>query len=360
MSLQKLLTHGLISITKDGKLVVNCSTIRVTNATYNGKVVRMVDKRITIILPKNLHNTAPENLCEQPFNLVIEIDPMRSHNQEVKAQAEVTSAFKCATVPRPPLRENSSVSVYNAFGSRLVTSPVPMFGGGDGDGDSSKNWGDDAEEAQYLEQQRLKAKAEAEEAQCLKDLAEIDRTDQQRREAQCQAELAEAQQPPPSVPIYVKNKIRGPLDAIVAQAKSHDIYLDVVQSGPVFLLDVSLLLANGILTIGVSARGNEVVCGVMMANGAFKYGCISNVDPISYPALLAMFPEKAETLDQVVQSRRLNKVVKPYPHAGLLPVPSCPQYYPCQAISAFPVSIPCNLVFDEWGQFVGWRVVPLA
>lgn len=235
-------------------------------------------------------------------------------------------------VPQSP----SSTLVYAAFSG-------PMFG----PGESSGNWAEDAEDTNPPPVP-TPTPASA--------LAPVLPHEEEEEE--------EDQQPPPIL-VYVKNRSRGPLDAMVVLAKSHGIDLVVVYSGPVFLLDVSLLLAKGILTIGVSALGNEVVCGVMTAGGTFKYGCISNVDQTSYPALLAMFPEKARTLEQVVQSRFANKVVKPSPRAGLLPVPSCLQYCPCQAMGSFPVPVPVPVyytpVYDEWGLFiVRWRVVPLA
>jgi hypothetical protein len=282
---------------------------------------------------------------------------------------------------------HTTVKIFSAFDGRWVASPDPMFGLGV----SSRDWAYDAEgtnpppvptPAHVLPRNevatatsglKITLSARDQRAQRKKEESERKKQEEAKRGEEellvATARIAELQTVPvqeeeaqqPSDPIYVKNKISEPLDAMVALAESLGIHLGgVVHSGPVLLLDVSPLLANGFLSVGVSARGNELICGVMTDDDTFKYGCISNVDPTSYPALLAMFPEKAETLEQVVQSRHANKIAKPSPHAGLLPVPSCLQYCPYQAMDAFPVPVPCGPVFDEWGQFVGWRVVPLA
>lgn len=118
LSLSRLLALGLVSITKDGKLVVKCYTIHVTKATYNGKHIRIVDGCITIQLPTNLQHIALENFCDVRINLVIEIDPARSRDERVMAMVGLSSA------PAPVRSQEHCVPIAGANGDGTFTVTV--------------------------------------------------------------------------------------------------------------------------------------------------------------------------------------------------------------------------------------------
>lgn len=107
LSLERLFALKLANITRDGKLVIKCSTIRVVNATYQGKQQRIVDGSITIRLPNNM-NCGPELLCEHDIGLTVEVDPHKSHNPEVKKMAGIAPSRSVAgggalTIEEPTL-----------------------------------------------------------------------------------------------------------------------------------------------------------------------------------------------------------------------------------------------------------------
>lgn len=420
LSLKHMLAYSLATVTKDGKLVVECSTILVTKAMYKGKVVRVFNGAITIILPKDLHNIALENLCEQIIDLVIEVDPKRSRNEQVKTMAGMRTAPAPAraTVPVPVLEdgfmkvticvasthapylpageivgtmggctialvtipivdiiadddgsmclgsglrfrfhrdiaeqamvllnkarnkqaEEQSVSPASPIPPPSCISPMPMF---DDDGStSSGNWADDAdgnvsslpreEEANALmgafdnifTRQEQKAEQRLEETQHQKDQVE-----QKRQEAINPVTQNAEIMAQPLHPIFVKNIDRKPLDAIVALAKKQGIDLSILQSGQVFFLDVSLLLAKRVLTMNVAPWGNEIRCGILTTDGTFRHGCIANVDQESYMALVTMFPKMGKIVQEVMQVRDELKVRNlPPSHQGLLPMPKLVWY----------------------------------
>ncbi len=550
--MRQLLTSGIATVTKDGKLVVCCTTILVIRCTYKGKVLRVVNGAITIILPMDLKSIAPEQLCEYNLDLVIEVDPKRSRNVQVKAMAGLSSApapvrsqehcvpiagangdgtftvtvcvsatdeehlskfadkvyrmgalALCANININPteitdngdgrysmMLKNEGVlnftfhyviaeeamnllqtaqndadcavgrakiekmmqdglvammkdslpketpvctsysepvastndSAYSVFGSRQVASPVPTCDG--------SNWTDDAnetvlaplsremeanafsgiviapsrkeqkalekarrgvEQARCAEEeaQRLKKKQleqEAEEAQRQKDMEDMARVEQEREEAENKAAEARAQhnalvqefqsidpiariavgletleqwleEPEtwrvaiatimtsavqPVYPIFVKSQNFEYLNAMVRLAQTNGIRLKIEQSGRFFLLNVALLLNKGILTLRISARGNQLICGHLMGDGTLQHGCIANVDSTSYPAVVAIFPDMVKTIQQVVQTREELRAEKHHV-----------QHYP--ALFAVPQPL-----FDCYGWLVGYSVPPSA
>jgi hypothetical protein len=102
LSLNLLFILQFANIT-NGKLEVNCDTIRVIKATYNGKKLAIYDKKITIKLSSDLRDMAPEDLCQQNIDLVIEIDPKQSIDKNIKVLVNLPSTH--ATVSDPMLKD---------------------------------------------------------------------------------------------------------------------------------------------------------------------------------------------------------------------------------------------------------------
>lgn len=108
LPLEKLLALGLVTVTND-KLVVCCKTIYVIECTYKKKPLHIVKHAITIALPTALKSLAPEQLHDQDIGLHIEVDPIRSRNEQIKAMAELSYAPAPlqATIPAPVLEGNN-------------------------------------------------------------------------------------------------------------------------------------------------------------------------------------------------------------------------------------------------------------
>jgi hypothetical protein len=93
-SLKQLYSLGLITITKTGMLTINCATLFVRSARYAMKSYKVdkVTKEIRIPLSSVHKAIAIELLCEQTIGLIVEVDPERSTNEDVKAMAGLASA----------------------------------------------------------------------------------------------------------------------------------------------------------------------------------------------------------------------------------------------------------------------------
>jgi hypothetical protein len=121
LSLKRLYCLGLVTITKNGELNINCCGLSVTNANYNGRQCRVINGYITIRLPPH-QNLAVEMLSDQDIGLVIEINPAKSHDKRVKAGTGLTSAPKHATVPAPVLEDGflaATICVATSHVSKL-------------------------------------------------------------------------------------------------------------------------------------------------------------------------------------------------------------------------------------------------
>jgi hypothetical protein len=422
LNVKQLLALGLVTVTKDGKLVVSCSTIH-AKVTYKGREIRVIDGHITITLPPALKRLAPEQLCEHTLDLVVEIDPKRSHDERVKVMAGLESAPARATVPPPVINadsltaticvasknanflpEDASVTIVMGESTRALVTvnvnniskdknrnlymssglrftfhrdiaeeamallqkaweeeqdqeetessvspaspipsciiPIPMFGS---DGStSSGNWADDADDMVFAIPAPAPTPTPAflpseDEVSALSGafdnvLTRQEQKAQRLKEAQCQEAVDPVTQNAEIMAhsqhsIFVKNMDRNPLDAMVALAKKRGIDLSILQSGQVFFLDVSLLLAKRVLTMNVAPWGNEIRCGILTTDGTFRHGCIANVDQGSYMAVVNMFPEMGKIVQEVMQVRDELKVRNlPPSHQGLLPMPKLVWY----------------------------------
>lgn len=491
LSLKQLIDLNLATITIDSKLVVDCTTIYVINATYKSKNLPIRDKKITITLPSELHHLAPEHLYEQNIGLVIEIDTERSRNEQVTILANLpsTPAPACVTISDPVLKNKvmtATICVASRHAPLLpteavvvcdkgrctiakITVPVtditikdgslflcselkftfhrdivkkamnlleeamghneeepvefsviisPLFG--DDGSKSTGNWADDAEnvssgasspvpniprevmaspfdgaltdviskeeqkatekaqrkaeqakredeQSQRLKQKLLEEKALK--ALRLKDLADIARVEQERQESEAKAKEERAKRDAlvkefealdPVVKIAtnvdLQNWLKDPdtwrttisqlrsstshvgcdeqeeveqLPQILAKtflpkvvenlktlAQEQGLLLQVteqqVQKGIMYFIDVTDLLANGVLNVRVSAWSNEIVVGKLTDDGTQQWGTCANVDHKSYNALLSMFPEMDSTVQHVMQTRDLQKIQRPH------------------------------------------------
>jgi hypothetical protein len=195
----------------------------------------------------------------------------------------------------------------------------------------------DAEKAKRLEEER-KAN-EAEEARRLQDLADIARVEQEHMEAENKAAEAlkqwleepeawrnqiatittnavqpVAQEEAGQPPIWGKTPCKNVANTLQALAKQRGrlLHVDARQytGGPMYFIEVSALLATGILTLRVSAQGNEIVIGQPTDDGTHLWGTCVNVDHKSYGKIVDMFPEMDNNVCQVVDTRTARKVQK--------------------------------------------------
>jgi hypothetical protein len=140
-----------------------------------------------------------------------------------------------------------------------------------------------------------------------------------------------------------------------ALAKEYSLEVHVTVNkyakGPMYIIDVSTLLAMGILTLRVSTRGNEIVVGKLTSDGKHEWGYCVNVVNGSYNAVVSMFPEMDDMIKDVMSMRDALKIQKPhqrrYQHQhlqqGLLPIPGL--------VCVLPVC-------DEWGRIVAYQQAP--
>jgi len=455
LSLNTLLALKLAAATKDGKLVVCCSSICVIRCTYKGKELRIVDGAITITLLGDLKSIAPEQLCDHGIDLVVEVDPKRSRNVQVKTMAGLSSAPKQDAIQAPVLKDGKltaticvssthassfpvgavivgmrsgctiarlTVNVadilvgddmslclqstglkftfhrdiaekamvllnqaheeaperegqliiqqlladcaqrakedaercknvakataspvpYNTFDGRDVISPVPTLlprnveatalsgiviapsrkeqkalEKAERDAQKAQR---DAEKDKRLEEKR-KANEE-EEARRLQDLADIACVEHMKAEAWRNQNATNAVQPVAQEEagqpqVWGKTFRKDVVINLEALAKKHRLSLSVVTrqytNGLMYFIDVSALLAAGILTLRVSAWGNEIVIGQPTDDGTHLWGTCVNVDHESYGEIVAMFPEMDITVCQVMETRTALKVQKPHP-----------------------------------------------
>ncbi len=504
LSLKTMLALGLATITKDGRLSVSCSTIRVTNCTYKGKEMRVINGTITVTLPTALKSMANELLCEQDIGLVIEIDPKRSLNEQIKAMAGLPSAPAPlqATIPAPVLEgDNLTATICVAtshssslpYGAQVVEqrgtctiahvtmnltrityvderqyslkladesvliftfhnniaqqathlinqaheeadiaqgrqviqkrlkegvmaatrdaqrcndalvtklssmpslsflniSPRPMFDDGTGS-TSTGNWVDDAvvastydhapfpreveanaltgidiapsreeqkaqkkQEAQRLkEAEEAKHQAELAEAQHQAELLEQQQREAQRLEQETQQQHLTAMHDVPNITvpqIWAKIYDTSVVKTLIIITRQHGLELlwneQQHARGTLYLIDVSPLLNAGILTLRVSARGNEIVVGELTDDDTLRWGTCANVWNGSYDALVSMFPAMSVMVQQVVKTRAVLKIQKQHQHLqqGLLPVPEPMRVLP---------------VFDMRGNVVAYQQAP--
>lgn len=118
-----------------------------------------------------------------------------------------------------------------------------------------------------------------------------------------------------------------------ALAKDRGFPLHVIinqyATGPMYNIDITALVAAGVCTLRVSAWGNEIVVGELTDDGTLKWGTCMNVKSDSYNALMSIFPEMSDMVQQVMATRAHLKIRKPqqhryqHPHLqqGLLPTP---------------------------------------
>lgn len=186
------------------------------------------------------------------------------------------------------------------------------------------------QKAKHSEQQRQTEEAEA---RRLQDLADIARVEQERKEAaakaQCNALNHEFQSIEPvvqeeksSVTIHTKhlNHIYG----LRSQAQKLGIILPVYQNGNHWCIDI---LANQLFKLKVF-RWNQYIWVSAIEDG-FKVQVGRN----SYPALMEIMPDVASIVQEAMELQETLDHRK----QGLLPQPYCLQYYPCQAMGAYPL-----------------------
>jgi hypothetical protein len=491
LPLRVLITLGIATVTKDGNIVINCSTIRVIKCTYKGCVKRITDGAITITLPKTLQSIAPEQLCEQDIGLVIDIDLMQSRNPDIKAMAELTTAPMRHTVPAPVL-ENGVLTVTicvtssdasnlpqdatniiimgEATSAQVTIKPDDVTNQGEGryslnlpDGrvlwftfhreiekdaldllQKARVAADEAEGRAYIMQRKQKgleavardsrprpngntqcvepnksangishglfdgkdgdvespedwihnayvapasdapaAPASAAEAQRLKEAEEAEET--QRLEQQHTTNIHDA---PDIMVLPVCAKTYDPMVGETILSIGHHRGLELQwteqqhEQGIAYFIEVSPLLVAGILTMRVSAWGNELIVGELTDDGTLRWGTCANVWNGSYGAVVSMFPAMSVTVQQVVKTRAILKIQKQPQHQqrGFLPVPEPTHFVPvCDALGnvvtyhqAPPFAhqhlqqellpnpgLVCVMpVCDTWGRFVGFQQVP--
>jgi hypothetical protein len=193
-----------------------------------------------------------------------------------------------------------------------------------GEGQSSGNWADDAENALLSTSASPPSPAPREE------------------EVQCQ---------PPKFPqIWAKTTCATIVKTLSVLAHKCGLQLDGTEimrddGITIYMIDIGHLLIAGILGLFVSARGNEIVAGQPTDDGTFRWGTCVNVDHKSYDALMALFPEMSAIVQQVIATRVALKVQKPHQNLqqGLLPFPEPMRVVP---------------VFDTRGNVVAYQQMP--
>jgi hypothetical protein len=320
-------------------------------------------------------------------------------NADVAPSASAAPASAAPALASLP-REKVANALSGAFDAVLFRDEQQALEKAKRDDQKAKR---EAEKAQRFEQQRQTEEAEA---RRLQDLADIERVEQERKEAKAKALYSalvnEFQSIEPVVLIAVGlktleqwltnpdeyrariGKLMNPAQQEEAEKvfptddsydENHQIYvqtprLDVVNklktlakkqglqlpvteqqhvAGIKYIIDVSALLAKGVLKLRVSALGNEIVVGVLTSDGTQQWGTCANVTFGSYVAVVSMFPEMDVTVQDVIATRDALKIQKPYQRRyqyqqqGLLPNPGL--------VCVMPVC-------DAWGRFVGFQQAP--
>jgi hypothetical protein len=195
-------------------------------------------------------------------------------------------------------------------------------------------------------------------------------------EAQYQSKLAEQQRTTGS-PIWIKTHDPKVVRTLLSIGRQHGFELCGTEQqyarGTVHFVDVSHLLNAGILTLRVSARGNEIVVGELTDDDTLRWGTCANVWNDSYDALVSMFPAMSVTVQQVVKTRAVLKIQKQHQHLqqGLLPVfdtwgnvvayqqaPPFAHQHLQQGLLPNPGLVCVMPVCDAWGRFVGFQQAP--
>lgn len=145
LTLKQLHILGFVTTTRTGELVISCDALFVLNATYAGKSykVNKVDggtKEIRISLSSVYKGIAIEQLCEQSVDLVVEINPEKSMNEDVKTMAGLVSAPVPTKYMNPaptrhavpaPVFENgiltATVCVASQYAMNLPESAADIF-----------------------------------------------------------------------------------------------------------------------------------------------------------------------------------------------------------------------------------------